>query len=193
MSMFDKRSAKEPSDASYAGQARQSQRPSPAAKPGPQAVAVIGLGINVSGEISGNEDLFIDGKVEGTIDLRDNVVSVNQSGEVRANITASTVNVSGRVVGDIVGIEHVVLTKSAWVVGNVIAPRVNLESGGRFKGTIDTDPIEKVEQKEAQKPKAKSQQSPTQAAAPLAAESAKAEATPVKRSVPSPRESAARP
>ncbi|MYH17013.1 MAG: polymer-forming cytoskeletal protein [Gammaproteobacteria bacterium] len=192
MSMFDKRSAKEPSDA---GQARRSQQASPAAKPEPQAVAIVGPGINVSGEVSGNEDLFIDGKVEGTIDLRDNVVTVNQSGEVRANITASTVNVSGRVVGDIVGIEQVVLTKSAWVLGNVIAPRVNLESGGKFKGTIDTDSVEKaekVEQKEAQKPKASNQQSPTQAAAPLAAASVKAEAASVKRAVPSPRESAAR-
>ncbi|MYF51279.1 MAG: polymer-forming cytoskeletal protein [Gammaproteobacteria bacterium] len=189
MSMFDKRSAADPKDTPAAAQATRPQQPPPAAKPKPQASAVIGPGISVSGEVTGTEDLRIDGKVEGTVNLRDNVVTVSHSGEVRANITASTVNVSGRLVGDIVGIEQVVLTKSAWVRGNIIAPRVNLENGSKFKGSIDMDP---VEEKGAQKPKASKQPSPAQAAAPLAAASAKAEDTPIKRAAPSPRESAAR-
>ena len=204
--MFDKRSAADPKDTPAAAQATRPQQPSPAAKPKAQANAVIGPGISVSGEVTGTEDLRIDGKVDGTVNLRDNVVTVSHSGEVRANITASTVNINGRVVGDIAGIEQVVLTKSAWVRGNIIAPRVNLENGSKFKGSIDMDPIDKVErvdnvepvdkvervQKEAQKPNASKQPSPAQAAAPLAAASAKAEDTPIKRAAPSPRESAAR-
>lgn len=196
MSMFDKRSAKEPRDTPNAGQATHSQPPPPAARSKPQSVAIIGPGINVSGEVTGNEDLCIEGKVDGTINLRDNAVTVNDSGEVRANITASTVTISGRVVGDIVGIKQVAVTKTARVQGNIIAPRVNLESGGRFKGTIDMDPVEKVEKvekREPQKPKASNQPSPAQTTSPLAPTSAKAEAAPAKRAAPSPRESAARP
>ena len=144
----------------------------------------------MSGEVTGNEDLSIEGKVEGAVNLRDNVVTVSHSGEVRANIIASTVNISGRVAGDVVGIEQVVLTKSAWVRGNIVAPRVNLENGSKFKGSIDMDP---VEEKGAQKPKPSKTQSPTQTAAPLAAASANAKNAPVKRAPASPRESAARP
>ena len=187
--MFDKRSATDPKDTSSAAQATRPQQPPPAAKPNPHASAVIGSGINVSGEVTGTEDLRIDGKVDGTVNLRNNVVNVSHSGEVRANITASTVNVSGRVVGDIAGIEQVVLTKSAWVRGNIVAPRVNLENGSKFKGSIDMEPIE---EKGAQKPKASKQQSPTQVNAPLATASAKAGEAPIKRAAPSPRESAAR-
>ena len=200
--MFDKRNAAEPKGTATAVRATQSQQPAPAAKPSPQSRAVIGPGISVSGEVTGNEDLSIEGKVEGTVNLRNNVVTVGHSGEVRANITASTVNISGRVAGDIVGIEQVVLTKSAWVRGNIIAPRVNLENGSKFKGSIDMDPVEepaegraqgRVEEKEAQKPKASKQQAPKQAAAPLAATSANATDAPAKRPAPGPRENAARP
>ena len=188
--MFDKRNATEQKTPPAAVRPPQPQQPAPVAKPKPQSSAVIGTGISVSGEVTGNEDLGVDGKVEGTIDLRDNVVTVSHSGEVRANITASTVNISGRVVGDIVGIEQVVLTKSAWVRGNIIAPRVNLENGSKFKGSIDMDP---VEEREAQKPKASKQQQPTQAAAPLATASSNAEEAPAKRAAQSQRGSAARP
>ncbi|MCY3795267.1 MAG: polymer-forming cytoskeletal protein [Gammaproteobacteria bacterium] len=190
MSMFDKRGPTDTKSTSAAVQPTRPQQPSPAANPKPQANAVIGPGISVSGEVTGSEDLRIDGKVDGTISLRNNVVTVSHSGEVRANIAASTVNISGRVVGDIAGIEQVVLTKSAWVRGNIIAPRVNLENGSKFKGSIDMDP---VEEKAPQKPKASKSQSPPQPAAPLAAASAKAEDAPVKRAAASPRESAARP
>ena len=190
MSMFDKRSAPDPKGTPVPAQAPRPQQPSPAVKPKPQTNAVIGPGISVSGEITGTENLRIEGQVDGIINLRDNVVSVSRSGEVRANITASTVNISGRVVGDIAGVEQVALSKSAWVRGNIIAPRVNLENGSKFKGSIDMDPIE---EKGAQKPKASKQPSPAQAGAPVAAASAKAEDAPVKRATPRPRESAARP
>ncbi len=155
--MFEKRNPTEPKDVPAAVRTAQSNQPATAAKPKPRARAVIGPGISVSGEVTGSEDLSIDGKLEGAINLRDNAVSVGHSGEVRANIIASTVNISGRVAGDIVGVEQVVLTKSAWVRGNIIAPRVNLENGSKFKGSIDMDP---VEEKGAKKPEAGKQPPP---------------------------------
>jgi cytoskeletal protein CcmA (bactofilin family) len=194
MAIFDKLGPTDAKSASAAVQPTRPQQPSPAANPKPQASAVIGPGISLSGEVTGTEDLRIDGKVDGTISLRDNKVTVSHSGEVRANITASTVNISGRVVGDIAGIEQVALTKSAWVRGNIIAPRVNLENGSKFKGSIDMDPVEeKVEEKAPQKPKASKSQAPPQPAATLATASAKAKEAPVKRAAANLRESAARP
>jgi cytoskeletal protein CcmA (bactofilin family) len=101
---------------------------------------MIGPSITIKGEVSGEEDLLIQGRVEGTINLSSNQVSVGESGEVSANIQAKNVKIDGKVTGDITGIEKVVISKSGNVRGNIIAPRVILEDGALFKGSIDMDP-----------------------------------------------------
>jgi cytoskeletal protein CcmA (bactofilin family) len=101
---------------------------------------MIGPSIVIKGTVSGDEDLVIQGKVEGTIDLRDPEVSVGQSGKVHADINAKVVKVDGEVSGDISGNEKVVISKSGNVRGNIVAPRVTLEDGAIFKGSIDMDP-----------------------------------------------------
>ncbi|MFT6956699.1 MAG: cytoskeletal protein CcmA (bactofilin family) [Halieaceae bacterium] len=101
---------------------------------------MIGPSIVIKGTVSGDEDLIIQGKVEGTIDLRDNEVSVGQSGKVNADVNAKVVKVDGEVSGDITGGEKVVISKSGNVQGNIVAPRVTLEDGAIFKGSIDMDP-----------------------------------------------------
>jgi cytoskeletal protein CcmA (bactofilin family) len=101
---------------------------------------MIGSSIKIKGEISGDEDLLIEGKVEGTIDLNDHEVSVGQSGQVFADIKAKMVRIDGEVTGDITGNENVVISKSGNVRGNIVAPRVTLEDGAVFKGSIDMDP-----------------------------------------------------
>ena len=103
---------------------------------------MIGSSIVIKGTVTGDEDLLIEGKVEGTIDLKSNVVSVGQSGRVSADINAKTVNIEGEVTGDITGNEKVVISKSGNVRGNIVAPRVTLEDGAIFKGSIDMDPGE---------------------------------------------------
>lgn len=104
--------------------------------------AMIGSSIVIKGTVTGDEDLLIEGKVEGTIDLNSNVVSVGQSGRVSADINAKIVNIEGEVTGDITGNEKVVISKSGNVRGNIVAPRVTLEDGAIFKGSIDMDPGE---------------------------------------------------
>ena len=104
--------------------------------------AMIGSSIVIKGTVTGDEDLLIEGKVEGTIDLKSNVVSVGQSGRVSADINAKIVNIEGEVTGDISGNEKVVISKSGNVRGNIVAPRVTLEDGAIFKGSIDMDPGE---------------------------------------------------
>ena len=101
---------------------------------------MIGSGIQVKGDISGDENLVVEGKVEGSIKLDANEVSIGQSGIVKANISARIVKIDGRVDGDITGQEKVVITRSGNVHGNIKAPRVTLEDGAIFKGSIDMDP-----------------------------------------------------
>ena len=116
---------------------------------------MIGPSIVIKGTVSGDEDLVIQGKVEGTIDLRDNEVSVGQTGKVNADVSAKVVKVDGEVSGDITGTEKVVISKSGNVHGNIVAPRVTLEDGAIFKGSIDMDPGEIASSKvslAAQKP-----------------------------------------
>jgi cytoskeletal protein CcmA (bactofilin family) len=113
--------------------------------------AVIGPGIHINGDISGDENLVIEGKVEGKIHLKAHVVDIGQSGQVHANITAKIIKIAGEVRGDISGMEKVVISRTGNVHGNIVAPRMNLEEGAIFKGSIDMDPGEPAKPK-ARKP-----------------------------------------
>ena len=101
---------------------------------------MIGKTIKVKGTISGNENLVIEGTVDGSVDLPQNDLTIGESGQVVANLDAKTVKVDGQVTGDISGSEKVVISKSGRVQGNIVAPRVTLEDGAKFKGSIDMDP-----------------------------------------------------
>jgi cytoskeletal protein CcmA (bactofilin family) len=101
---------------------------------------MIGPSIVIKGEVTGSEDLLIQGKVEGNINLNGNQVSVGESGEVSANIQAKVIKIDGKVTGDITANEKVIISRSGHVHGNIVAPRVTLEDGAIFKGSIDMDP-----------------------------------------------------
>jgi cytoskeletal protein CcmA (bactofilin family) len=99
--------------------------------------ATIGRSITVRGDLTGDEDLVIQGRVEGTVDLQQHAVTVGPDGEVTASIVGRVVTIEGRVEGNIVGSEQVVLRHSAYVRGDITAPRVVLENGARFRGLVD--------------------------------------------------------
>ena len=144
MSMFEKRNTGTQTEGrtkppQSQGAAFDAPRPTPQTV---RAAALIGPAIKISGEISGEEGLTIEGAVDGTINLPNHAVSVGRSGVVKANISAAVVSIQGRVKGDIVGSKKVTLTANARVQGNISAPRVNLEDGAKFKGTIDMHPAE---------------------------------------------------
>ena len=98
---------------------------------------MIGAKVKVKGDIVSSEDLLVEGEVSGTITLTDNELVIGNSGRVDANINAKIVRVEGQVTGDIDGSERVIICASGNVEGNVSSPRVMLEDGGRFKGSID--------------------------------------------------------
>jgi cytoskeletal protein CcmA (bactofilin family) len=96
----------------------------------------------VSGNLSGNEDLIIEGAVEGEIVVKDHMVTISKTGKVKADVYGRSICVEGQVDGNLVGDEQVVIRQSGRVRGNVTAPRVNLENGAKFKGSIDMQPVE---------------------------------------------------
>lgn len=105
-------------------------------------MAVIGPGIHINGDISGDENLLVEGKVEGKIRLASNHVEIGQSGQVKADITAKVIKIAGQVRGDLNGTEKVLISRTGNVHGNITAPRMTLEDGAIFKGSIDMDPGE---------------------------------------------------
>lgn len=102
--------------------------------------AVIGPSIHIDGTLKGEEDLLIEGRVTGTVQLREHSLTVGSKGQVEANVYAHTIMVEGQVDGDLYGSERVGVRSSARVRGNITAPRVSLEDGARFKGAIEMDP-----------------------------------------------------
>lgn len=107
--------------------------------------AHIGKSVVIKGELSGSEDLYVDGIVEGTIELQGNNLVIGPNGQVRARVHAKGVIVQGKLDGDIRASERTELRKSAVAVGDIVTQRVAIEDGAYFKGKIDI-------QKEAAKP-----------------------------------------
>lgn len=107
---------------------------------GPREAAVIGPSIHIDGDLRGEEDLIIEGEVNGTVQLRNNTLTIGAQGKVNANVFAHSVYVEGYMEGDLFGSERVCIRKSAQVRGNITSPRISLEDGARFKGSIEMDP-----------------------------------------------------
>jgi len=107
--------------------------------------AHIGRSVVVKGELSGSEDLFIDGQVEGTIELRGNSLTIGPHGQVKANVNAKDVTVQGKLEGNIQASQRAELKKTAVAVGDIVKQRVAIEEGAYFKGKVDI-------QREASKP-----------------------------------------
>jgi cytoskeletal protein CcmA (bactofilin family) len=115
-------------------------------------IATIGKSVIVRGELSGSEDLYVDGEVEGSISLKGQSLTIGPNGRVRANLEARNVIVHGRVDGNITASDRVDLRKSASLTGDVSTARVAIEDGAYFKGTIDiqkAEPVVRVEPKPA--------------------------------------------
>ena len=127
----------------------------PAAAPSTGEQASISKGLSIKGEITGSESLFIDGKIEGSINIPGNRVTVGKNGVVNASISAREIVVLGKLKGNVTATDRVDIRAEGALTGDVAAARISIEDGAFFKGGIDI-----------RKPDAK----------PAAAEPAKAEA-----------------
>ena len=113
---------------------------SPAAGTRGRTTAIIGPSIQIDGTLRGQEDLFVEGEVTGTIQLQNHTLTIGTQGKIKADVYAHTVFVEGSMDGDLFGSEQVIVRKSAKVRGNITSPRVTLEDGASFKGSIEMDP-----------------------------------------------------
>jgi len=150
--MFDKRKDNKANEPRMIEPELAARANAPVSPPYPAAgkAAVIGPGIVIDGDISGSENLVIEGKVRGRIQLASHEVTVGQSGEVNADISAKVIRVAGKIKGDLSGKEKVIISSTGNVHGNIVAPRMLLEDGAVFKGSIDMDPREPASQPAAQ-------------------------------------------
>ena len=121
----------------------------PAAPKTSAGFALIGRSITIHGEVTGDEDLLIQGRVQGSVDLKQHSVTIGTEGEVKADISARIVTVEGRVVGNVTGQEQVVLRASARVEGDIAAPRVVLEDGTVFRGSVEMGEVKQRSQPSA--------------------------------------------
>src|SRR3954468_9109007 len=125
-----------------------STSPAPAASEPPRRPserATIGPSIFIKGDLSGEEDLVIEGRVEGKVDLKQNNVTVAKTGKVKAGVSGRVVIVEGEVSGNVFAREQAILRQSGAINGNIQAPRVILEEGSRFKGSIDMETPKKLD------------------------------------------------
>jgi cytoskeletal protein CcmA (bactofilin family) len=97
----------------------------------------IGKSVVIKGELNGSEDLTIEGHVEGTIQLKDNVLTIGPNGKIKAQIFAKSVIVLGEVTGNVTASEKVDIRDNGSVDGDLISPRVAIAEGAHFRGSVD--------------------------------------------------------
>lgn len=124
-----------PQTSSFEPSARTPSTSAPTVASGDQAT--IGKSLVVKGEVTGSESLYIDGKVEGAINLPGNRVTVGRNGQVSANITAREIVVLGKVRGNVTASDRVDIRSEGSLTGDVTAQRISIEDGAFFKGGID--------------------------------------------------------
>ncbi len=131
----------------------------------------IGKSIVIKGELNGSEDLTIEGQVEGTIQLRDHVLTIGPNGRIKAQVFAKSVVVLGEVTGNVTTTDKVDIRDNGSVDGDIVSPRVAIAEGAHFRGSVDMQrkgaPAQQAQP--ATKP-AQAQTVPPQAAVPQAAQ-----------------------
>src|SRR4051794_37181385 len=97
----------------------------------------IGKSVIIKGELNGSEDLTIEGQVEGTIQLRDHVLTIGANGRIKAQVFAKAVIVLGEVTGNVTASDKVDIRDNGSVDGDIISPRVAIAEGAHFRGSVD--------------------------------------------------------
>jgi len=97
----------------------------------------IGKSVVIKGELNGSEDLTIEGHVEGTIQLRDHVLTIGPNGRIKAQVFAKAVVVLGEMTGNVTASDKVDIRDNGSVDGDIVAPRVAIAEGAHFRGSVD--------------------------------------------------------
>jgi cytoskeletal protein CcmA (bactofilin family) len=97
----------------------------------------IGKSVIIKGELTGSEDLTIEGQVEGKIELRQNILTIGPNGKIKAQVFAKAIVIQGEVIGNVTATERVDIRDNGSVDGDLSAPRVAIADGAHFRGAID--------------------------------------------------------
>ncbi len=124
----------------------------------------IGKSVVIKGELNGSEDLTIEGHVEGTIQLKEHVVTIGPNGRIKAQVYAKSVIVLGEVTGNVTASEKVDIRDNGSVDGDIISPRVAIAEGAHFRGSVDMQRKGGAAQPQAAKPAAPQAAAPQQQA-----------------------------
>ncbi len=130
------------------GQSAGPQPPLTVASPAPRAdaghahtmegdIVNIGKSVVIKGELTGSEDLTIEGHVEGTIQLKEHVLTIGPNGRIKAQVFAKSVIVVGEVIGNVTASEKVDIRDKGSVDGDIVSPRVAIAEGAHFRGSVD--------------------------------------------------------
>ncbi len=144
MSLFGKKDEQEDAVGAFETPSTAAQRVEPASAPAPRGreregkgdMANIGKSITINGDLTGEEDLVIEGKVEGKVTLPNSVLTIGANGAIKAEVQAKSVVVVGRVSGNVRGTERVEIQATGIVEGDVIAPRLVVAEGAVVNGSI---------------------------------------------------------
>ena len=101
-----------------------------------QEVAHIGKSVVIKGDLSGSGDLYLDGEVEGPVDLKQNSVTIGPNGRVKAKVSAKSVMVEGKLEGNIAASERVEIRETATVMGDIVTKSIMIAEGSYFKGSV---------------------------------------------------------
>jgi cytoskeletal protein CcmA (bactofilin family) len=123
----------------------------------------IGKSVVIKGELNGSEDLTIEGQVEGTIQLKDHVLTIGANGRIKAQVFAKSVIVLGEVTGNVTASDKVDIRDNGSVDGDIISPRVAIAEGAHFRGSVDMQRKANAGQPQAPKPVAAQPQQATPA------------------------------
>jgi len=126
----------------------------------------IGKSVVIKGELNGSEDLTIEGHVEGTIQLRDHVLTIGPNGRIKAQVFAKAVVVLGEMTGNVTASDKVDIRDNGSVDGDIVAPRVAIAEGAHFRGSVDMQRKGAAAQPQSAKPAAQPGAPVPQAAPP---------------------------
>ena len=137
--MWDKRDAgTRPNDATVSP----TYSPDPgrsASAAGGRIIINIGPSIQIKGELQGDEDLTIDGRVEGKIELRDHNLTIGPNGKIKADLFAKTIVIAGEVAGNAYAAERIEIAPTGRLNGDIHSPRITIADGAHFKGSVDME------------------------------------------------------
>jgi cytoskeletal protein CcmA (bactofilin family) len=131
----------------------------------PMEQATIGRSLVIKGDISGAESLFVDGRIEGTVNIPENRVTVGRNGVVTADVNAREVVIMGKVQGNIICSDRLDIRSEGSVTGDVVVQRISVEDGAILKGSVQVQAASEQKNKSQQQSKPSNSEAPKSMAA----------------------------